>query len=603
MNLLASAQTSFQSIVPRESSVASSCTLGFSVESDERLSPNAANCTFVDLTADDEVPDPGDRHDGKIFPDQPSLSSSADCQIGDCVEVQTVKLDEFPVDFIQVMDISRQTAQGKLYRGIPFMKTQHLRGMISHKPNELCKLVWFRKRDGRRPDDFPLLIDVREESVLSKRNLVTTNALYPKFNDADLTPLRDQQRADSGGRSPSTPLICRWKWTRTFLEKRNTTSIDEEAIERISPHEVPQAQYRALEHVSRMNWRGITAKGGSWDPDPRRSHTTRPQLRRRPRQKYTLFDAFCRAGGVSRGAQSVGFRVTHAVDKSPAVWNTYSINFPDTRLHKTSIDRFIRTRTSRTRIYPDVLHISPPCQYFSPAHTRPSDDDEDNTDAQLCCAALVHMLRPRLITIEQTFGMAFERHQMYLFSIIGDLTDYGYSVRWKIVELCTWGLPQSRKRLIILAAGPGERLPTYPPATHSASGGNSMMPYLTIRKALSKLSVGDDLHDLSSTQIFRPRRPALDFDGLSGTICTASDTSYYPDGTRSYTLREHACLQGFPMLHKFLGQRYHIKRQIGNAFPPSTVKVLYRHLERWLLREDKMSQYVPGHDRVMTLDD
>lgn len=45
-----------------------------------------------------------------------------------------------------------------------------------------------------------------------------------------------------------------------------------------------------------------------------------------------------------------------------------------------------------------------------------------------------------------------------------------------------------------------------------------------------------------------------------------------------------------------------IKSQIGNAFPPSCVKFLYRHLEKWLLEQDDISPYQPSADDVVMID-
>ncbi|KAK4077500.1 uncharacterized protein Triagg1_3832 [Trichoderma aggressivum f. europaeum] len=267
-----------------------------------------------------------------------------------------------------------------------------------------------------------------------------------------------------------------------------------------------------------------------------------------------------------------------------------------------SIDEFIRdTKDRLMRV--DVLHLSPPCQYFSPAHTRESIHDETNVCALFACRELINKLRPRLVTLEQTFGITHERHHQYLRGLIGDYTQLGYSVRWKVVRLCTWGLAQDRKRLIILAAAPGERLPPFPKPTHSENGTGGLKPYTTIRKAIGSICVGDDLHNLDNVKYYRPRRAPLDPDRLAGTITTGGSEVYYPDGTRSLTLREYACIQGFPKCHKFIGTKTSIRRQIGNAFPSNTVRVLYRHLEDWLLQQDGMTRYQPIADDVLVVDD
>lgn len=55
-------------------------------------------------------------------------------------------------------------------------------------------------------------------------------------------------------------------------------------------------------------------------------------------------------------------------------------------------------------------------------------------------------------------------------------------------------------------------------------------------------------------------------------------------GNRDFTLREYACLQGFPLEHKF--GRIRVKKQIGNAVPPSIAKVLFEEIKKSLLKAD-----------------
>lgn len=252
-------------------------------------------------------------------------------------------------------------------------------------------------------------------------------------------------------------------------------------------------------------------------------------------------------------------------------------------------------RAANWTIRADVLHLSPPCQYFSPAHTQESANDEENIFALFGCRELINKVRPRLVTLEQTFGITHDRHASYLWALIGDMTDQGYSVRWKVIRLCTWGLAQDRKRLIMIAAAPGERLPPFPHPTHAQTGDAQagVVQFRTINDEINRVSVGDDLHNLHQVKKYSPRKAPYDGDRLAGTITTSGSTSYHPSGKRSFTLREYACLQSFPKMHRFKGTSTAIKRQIGNAFPPKTVEVLYRHLQEWLLEQDSIH---PGED-------
>lgn len=249
------------------------------------------------------------------------------------------------------------------------------------------------------------------------------------------------------------------------------------------------------------------------------------------------------------------------------------------------------------------MHLSPPCQVWSPAHTHSGANDAANTEALYTCRRLIEQTRPRLITLEQTFGITHAKHISHFWALIRDFTDFGYSVRWSVIRLCTWGSPQDRKRLIMIAAAPGERLPPFPAPTHSEHGRHGTKPFNTVASTLSRVRDGDDLHDPASVKSFSPPLPRWDANTLGRTITTGGANAYHPSGRRDFTLRELACLQGFPKRHRFVGTKTKIRRQIGNAFPPNTVYVLYKHLHEWLLKEDGVGSSRMREDDVMIIDD
>lgn len=325
-------------------------------------------------------------------------------------------------------------------------------------------------------------------------------------------------------------------------------------------------------------------------------------LTRNTGQKYTVFDACSGAGGVSRGAQMAGYKISYGVDKAPEVWDTYAANFPDTELFRMSLDEMISSYDGR-HMRADVLHFSPPCQYFSPAHTWASPHDDENIFALFSGNQLLKKVRPRIVTVEQTFGLTHERHGEYFHLFLADFTQHGYSISWKVVRLYTWGAAQGRKRLIMIAAAPGEKLPSFPAATHSTDSAAGLLPLNTIGNALRGLRPGDNLHDVANARRFDPPRARLDTNCLAGTITTGGGDIYFPDGTRELTLREWANLQGFPKNHVFHGNKTSIRRQIGNAFPPNTVLVLYRHIEQWLLKQDKIQARISKGDLIVIDDE
>ncbi|KAH6956740.1 S-adenosyl-L-methionine-dependent methyltransferase [Fusarium avenaceum] len=514
---------------------------------------NHASEEIIDLTADLETPDRCLLNQGELALEKIQLLG-AKIQTGSFLRVRELFSGNYLVEFVLVKLVVRCQSSGTIkIRGTPFARVRSALGKLPKKSNEVCMILNYDQDGGAKVEEF---IDIKPSDALQLHPLVITNTTYPNFN-------------------------------------RRKKQV-EESLTRIHSSEVHQELYRVSEEVLRNRWRYNIVKGGSWVPSLAsddhsinlEAEATSEEARRSHGQKYTMFDSCSGAGGVSRGALMAGFKVQFAVDKAPEVWDTYQANFPDTQLFRMSLDEFLLSpQTTHTNMRVDVLHFSPPCQFFSPAHTHASAQDDENIFALYSCNQLLKKLRPRIITVEQTFGLTHTRHEEYFNALLGDFTQHGYSIRWKLVRLCTWGAAQDRKRLIVIAAAPGERVPPFPKATHGEEDGSGLLPYNTIGKALQGVRPGDDLHDLSNVQHFNPPRAPYDPNRLAGTITTGGDLCY-PDGTRKLTLRELASLQGFPKTHRFLGNRTSIKRQIGNAFPPNTVRVLYKHIEQWLLNED-----------------
>ncbi|KAI9716785.1 MAG: hypothetical protein M1812_005125 [Candelaria pacifica] len=303
-------------------------------------------------------------------------------------------------------------------------------------------------------------------------------------------------------------------------------------------------------------------------------------------RRYTFGDAFCGAGGASRGAKMAGLRVAWGNDFDTAAINSYQLNFHGTYCYAMWAHDFINEINDEHIV--DILHISPPCQVFSPAHTTPGKDDEMNTQTFFACQELLRRAKPRLATMENTFGL-IQNHREYLATAVCFFTSLGYSVRWKISNFAEYGLPQARRRAFFIAACPGERLPDFPLPTHSNDPERcltlGLKPFVTVNDAISQIPANFPNHDIKEAS---KARVAYDGDRqLSRCITTSGGDNYHPSGTRSFTDREFACLQGFPLEHKFGKTR--VRKQIGNAVPPSVAKVIFEHLKNALLRADGLA--------------
>ena len=168
-------------------------------------------------------------------------------------------------------------------------------------------------------------------------------------------------------------------------------------------------------------------------------------------QKYTYGDAFCGAGGMSRGALMAGLEVRWGFDSDEWACKSYALNFPfpDTSVYCLRADQFVCLQAEDHKV--DVLHSSPPCQFFSPAHTINGKDDDDNIASLFGVYENLKKTRPRVVTLEQTAGIT-NSHPHYLNAVVLMFTEHGFSVRYKICYLEEYGLPQTRPRLIIIAS-------------------------------------------------------------------------------------------------------------------------------------------------------
>ncbi|KAI6780044.1 uncharacterized protein J7T54_007520 [Emericellopsis cladophorae] len=370
-------------------------------------------------------------------------------------------------------------------------------------------------------------MDVPLSKVGKVRSLIFTNARWPQFRSSELANTR--RHAEHRPAPNDGTLVCRWKFKIYSVPQGRSKKPVEEVLERIGVTEVNNPHYRVEDVRLSQQWRGEVTPGGSWAAGstlPKsEEHGNMAPTPRRSGQKY---------------AENQHIRV-------------------------------------------DVLHLSPPCQPFSPAHTRPSPQDDENIFALYSCNALIDKVRPRIITVEETFGLPMQRHQDYFHGFLNDFTQYG--------------------RLIMIAAAPGEKLPQFPEPTHSEACGQGLKSYNTIKRAIAGLRPTDDLHDLARVKRFYPHKGRYNPDKLGSTLTTGGADFVYFDGTRDFTLREIACLQGFPKNHQFIGSITAVKRQIGNAFAPNTVKILYQHVEKWLLKEDNKFEYKPAPQNIVLLDD
>lgn len=133
-----------------------------------------------------------------------------------------------------------------------------------------------------------------------------------------------------------------------------------------------------------------------------------------------------------------------------------------------------------------------------------------------------------------------------------------------------------------------------PPPTHfSPSSHNNTKSFKTVSQTLHEIPKSAENH----SPHLLPEKDLKPYNShaiLPRTMTTSGGDNWHPSGKRGFTDREFACLQGFPLEHKF-GQNA-IKKQIGNAVPPVVAKVLFEEIRKFMERTDGVVRDEGGGD-------
>ena len=302
-------------------------------------------------------------------------------------------------DFLRIISIHRQHASREVFlKGNLFRRANEISDMLEKKKNEVVWVV--------HPDSAIQQTWFRVEDAICFRNLIITNASFPTFSfreDEYPTPMNE---IDETAR-----LVCRWKVCRV--------SKTEGYLIRVAAHE--SSSEKSVQEV-------VTQQGG----------------------QYTFGDAFCGAGGTSEGARQANLEVKWGFDQNASAMKTYALNFEGATCITASVDQAIALADG---LKADLLHLSPPCQPFSPMHIWEGKDDEANEAAFLAVGEILSYVSPRVATLEETLGLITHRqHAKWFRTLVHMFTCRNYSVRWKLVNLLDFGLPQPRRRVLIFAS-------------------------------------------------------------------------------------------------------------------------------------------------------
>ena len=207
----------------------------------------------------------------------------------------------------------------------------------------------------------------------------------------------------------------------------------------------------------------------------------------------TAIDLFAGGGGLTVGLKRAGFQVKAAVELETHASATYRANHPEVCLLERDI-----TGVSGKELLDivgtegvDLLAGCPPCQGYTSLNKYGAGDPRNQLVLEI--SRLAAALKPRAIMMENVPGLTIKGKSQYE-TLLADLTDLGYKMEnsAKVLQVADYGVPQERRRLVILA-GLGFDI-ELPSPTHSKDGKNGLSHWSSVADAIGgDKSIGNPL--------------------------------------------------------------------------------------------------------------
>lgn len=326
-------------------------------------------------------------------------------------------------------------------------------------------------------------------------------------------------------------------------------------------------------------------------------------MKKKGNSKFTAIDLFSGCGGLTQGMHEAGFCTKIAVELEPVAAAAYKLNHPETEIIQADI-RTVSSHKIREMLGGQQLHLlagCPPCQGFSSVRRKNKKNVRDRrNNLVLEYFRLVKELRPLTIMMENVPSLK----DYYLFKgIVKELEKLGYSPKVEIVNVKDYGVPQSRRRLVLIGSLLGDiqlakaqniRVTVRDTIAHLPTPDKAIDPLHQIvakhtPEIMERIKLtpknGGSWKDLPKKYTLKCHKAEnvgfndiygrLRWDDYSTTITggclnPSKGRFLHPEQDRVLTPREAALLQSFPADYKF---PLDIPKQslgllIGNALPP-----------------------------------
>lgn len=335
-------------------------------------------------------------------------------------------------------------------------------------------------------------------------------------------------------------------------------------------------------------------------------------------KSFTFIDLFSGCGGLSHGLEMAGHKCLLGVDANKEAIASFAANHHDANVYLGDIKKLSEKKLiellNGEKI--DMVVGGPPCQGFSTVGRGEVGDIRNQLFKEF--VRIVRITQPKVILFENVTGLVAKKNEKILRQIFLHFEKLGYNMDARVLSAEEFGVPEKRRRTIIMGVKDGECL--FPVATHGTRATQKIRTVAEAFKNLKSSSGKIYNHDIKMAQLkkledrerlkfipagrgiryendekeFLPKKlwygvnwktlrekrfrqtrlQRLPLKEPSPTILTARTSYYHPVEPRYLTPREAAACQSFPNDFIFHGSQTAQFRQIGNAVPPLLARAL-----------------------------
>lgn len=335
-------------------------------------------------------------------------------------------------------------------------------------------------------------------------------------------------------------------------------------------------------------------------------------------KSFTFIDLFSGCGGLSCGLEMAGHKCLLGVDADRDAIKSFAANHHHAAVYLGDIKQLKEKKLNQLlqgqKV--DMVVGGPPCQGFSTVGRGEVQDERNQLFKEF--VRIVKLTKPKIILFENVTGLVAKKNQVILKQIFQYFEKLGYNMDARVLSAEEFGVPEKRRRTIIMGVKDGECV--FPVATHGTRAGKKTV---TVKDAFKNLKASDGRiynHDVKMAELkkaedrerlkfipagrgiryeedekeFLPKKlwfgvnwkklrenrfrqtrlQRLPLNGPSPTILTSRTSYYHPVEARLLTPREAAACQSFPNDFIFHGSQTAVFRQIGNAVPPGLARAL-----------------------------